>query len=237
MFDELVAFLAVADHEDVFADAHVGALHVVVGDGSHAQQRGLDRVEARLHILEGLLVAYLNIDEVIHIIRTEDKPKPALMERFGITDVQAEAILELKLRNLAKLEEMKIRGEQEDLEEEREQLETGGHALEGRAPAVTPRAVANGVVRLPNAVDAHAEGVRLQLDESIEDHVGEQVAVGADAEQHAPLAHPRRKGLSVNHRRRHVARSPSSSCQKNSRRRHLEKSAHGARSDHAQAIG
>ena len=82
----------------------------------------LDRVERRLHILEGYLVAFLNIDEVIHIIRTEDKPKPALMKRFGITDVQAEAILELKLRNLAKLEEMKIRGEQDELAEERDQL-------------------------------------------------------------------------------------------------------------------
>ena len=83
----------------------------------------LERVVRRLHILEGYLVAYLNIDEVIDIIRTEDKPKPALMERFGITDVQAEAILELKLRNLAKLEEMKIRGEQDDLQAERDQLE------------------------------------------------------------------------------------------------------------------
>jgi topoisomerase-4 subunit A len=77
----------------------------------------------RLHILEGYLIAFLNIDEVIHIIRTEDKPKPALMKRFGITDVQAEAILELKLRNLAKLEEMKIRGEQDELEQERDQLQ------------------------------------------------------------------------------------------------------------------
>ena len=83
----------------------------------------LERVLKRLHILDGYLVAYLNIDEVIHIIRTEDKPKPALMARFGITDVQAEAILELKLRNLAKLEEMKIRGEQDELEQEREQLQ------------------------------------------------------------------------------------------------------------------
>ncbi|MEM1403762.1 MAG: DNA topoisomerase IV subunit A [Pseudomonadota bacterium] len=83
----------------------------------------LERVQRRLHILEGYLVAFLNIDEVIHIIRTEDKPKPALMERFSITDVQAEAILELKLRNLAKLEEMKIRGEQDELEKERDWLE------------------------------------------------------------------------------------------------------------------
>jgi len=83
----------------------------------------LERVLRRLHLLEGYLVAYLNIDEVIHIIRTEDKPKTALMARFGISDLQAEAILELKLRNLAKLEEMKIRGEQDELEKEREGLE------------------------------------------------------------------------------------------------------------------
>lgn len=84
----------------------------------------LDQVVDRLHILEGLLIAFLNIDEVIHIIRTEDKPKPVLMSHFDITGTQAEAILELKLRNLARLEEMKIRGEQAELEEEREYLET-----------------------------------------------------------------------------------------------------------------
>jgi len=83
----------------------------------------LDRVLKRLHILEGYLIAYLSIDEVIHIIRTEDKPKTALMARFGLTDTQAEAILELKLRNLAKLEEMKIRGEQDELAQERDQLQ------------------------------------------------------------------------------------------------------------------
>lgn len=86
-------------------------------------QHRLDKVLARLHILEGLLIAFLNIDEVIHIIRTEDEPKPVLMSRFGITEIQAEAILELKLRHLAKLEEMKIRGEQEELEKERKALE------------------------------------------------------------------------------------------------------------------
>ena len=83
----------------------------------------LERVLKRLHILEGYLVAFLNIDEVIHIIRTEDKPKPALMQRFGLTDIQAEAVLDLKLRNLAKLEEMTIRGEQDDLAQERDQLQ------------------------------------------------------------------------------------------------------------------
>jgi topoisomerase-4 subunit A len=84
----------------------------------------LDQVVDRLHILEGLLIAFLNIDEVIHIIRTEDKPKPVLMSHFDITGTQAEAVLDLKLRNLAKLEEMKIRGEQAELDEERQKLET-----------------------------------------------------------------------------------------------------------------
>jgi topoisomerase-4 subunit A len=83
----------------------------------------LDQVVDRLHILEGLLIAFLNIDEVIHIIRTEDKPKPVLMSHFDITGTQAEAILDLKLRNLARLEEVKIRGEQAELDEERLQLE------------------------------------------------------------------------------------------------------------------
>jgi topoisomerase-4 subunit A len=83
----------------------------------------LDQVVDRLHVLEGFLVAYLNIDEVIEIIRNNDEPKPVLMERFDLTGTQAEAILELKLRHLAKLEEMKIRGEKGELEEERKQLE------------------------------------------------------------------------------------------------------------------
>src|SRR5690606_23604162 len=68
-------------------------------------------------------IAFLNIDEVIAIIRSEDKPKPVLMERFAISDTQAEAILELKLRHLAKLEEEKIRGEQKELADERDSLE------------------------------------------------------------------------------------------------------------------
>ncbi len=82
----------------------------------------LDQVEERLHILEGLLVAYLNIDEVIEIIRTEDEPKPIMMARFNISDTQAEAILNIRLRNLAKLEEFTLRAEQEELEEERDYL-------------------------------------------------------------------------------------------------------------------
>ena len=83
----------------------------------------LQLVKDRLHILDGLLVAYLSIDEVIAIIREEDEPKPVLMKRFNLSDIQAEAILNLRLRNLAKLEEMKIRGEQDALNEERNLLE------------------------------------------------------------------------------------------------------------------
>jgi topoisomerase IV subunit A len=79
-------------------------------------QYHLNKIEKRLHILVGLIVAYLNIDEVIQIIREEDQPKPVLMMRFNIDEVQAEAILELKLRHLAKLEEMEMRREQEELE-------------------------------------------------------------------------------------------------------------------------
>jgi len=86
-------------------------------------QYRLDRVLARLHILDGLLVAYLNIDEVIEIIRTFDDPKAELMSRFNLSDIQANAILEIKLRQLAKLEEIKIRAEQDELNKEREQLE------------------------------------------------------------------------------------------------------------------
>ena len=83
----------------------------------------LDRVNDRLHILDGLLVAFLNIDEVIAIIREEEHPRQALMSRFGLTDVQAEAILNLRLRNLARLEEVKIRAEQSELSAESEALE------------------------------------------------------------------------------------------------------------------
>ncbi len=83
----------------------------------------LDKVLARLHILDGMLIAFLNIDEVIAIIREEDKPKPALIKRFSLTDIQAESVLELKLRHLARLEEMRIRTEQAELENERKKLE------------------------------------------------------------------------------------------------------------------
>ncbi|NHB92708.1 DNA topoisomerase IV subunit A [Photorhabdus cinerea] len=83
----------------------------------------LAKVLKRLHVLEGLLIAFLNIDEVINIIRNEDEPKPVLMARFGLSETQTEAILELKLRHLAKLEEMKIRGEQNELAKERDKLQ------------------------------------------------------------------------------------------------------------------
>jgi topoisomerase-4 subunit A len=86
-------------------------------------QHRYDQVNARLHILDGYLIAYLNIDEVVKIIRREDEPKPVLMRRFKLSDPQAEAILELKLRYLNKLEEVQIRGEQAKLAEERVNLE------------------------------------------------------------------------------------------------------------------
>ena len=83
----------------------------------------LDKIEKRLHLLDGYLVAFLNIDEVIRIIRYEDEPKAVLMESFGISDIQAEAILNLRLRALRKLEEMEIRGEHTKLLEEREEIQ------------------------------------------------------------------------------------------------------------------
>src|SRR3546814_502806 len=82
----------------------------------------LEKVERRLHLLEGLLVAFLNLDEVIRIIRTEDEPKAALIARFDLSDEQAEYVLETKLKQLARLEEMKIRGEQDELDSERDRL-------------------------------------------------------------------------------------------------------------------
>lgn len=82
----------------------------------------LEKVERRLHLLEGLLVAFLNLDEVIRIIRSEDEPAPVLMKRFKLTEEQTDYILETRLRQLARLEEMKIRGEQADLHAERERI-------------------------------------------------------------------------------------------------------------------
>ncbi len=83
----------------------------------------LDKILERLHILDGFLIAYLNIDEVIAIIRTEDDPKLKLMERFDLSNTQAEAVLDLKLRHLAKLEEMKLQAEKDELELERQYLQ------------------------------------------------------------------------------------------------------------------
>lgn len=85
-------------------------------------QYRLDQVEAQIHLLAGLLIAYLNIDEVITIIREQAAPKPVLMKRFKLSDVQAEAILELRLRKLAKLEETRIKGERQELEKERQAI-------------------------------------------------------------------------------------------------------------------
>ncbi|MDH5737376.1 MAG: DNA topoisomerase IV subunit A, partial [Gammaproteobacteria bacterium] len=83
----------------------------------------LEKILARLHILDGLLIAYLNIDEVIRIIREEDQPKKALMKKFKLSELQADAILDIRLRQLARLEEEKIRAEQKDLDEERVGIE------------------------------------------------------------------------------------------------------------------
>ncbi|WP_198264227.1 DNA topoisomerase IV subunit A [sulfur-oxidizing endosymbiont of Gigantopelta aegis] len=85
-------------------------------------QYRLDKVNERLHLLDGFMIAFLNIDEVIHIIRTEEKPKAVLMARFSLSDIQAEAVLNLKLRHLAKLEEMRIREEQDELRVEKDWL-------------------------------------------------------------------------------------------------------------------
>jgi len=86
-------------------------------------QHRLEKVLERLHLLEGLLIAFLNIDEVIRIIRTEDQPKPVLIARFALSDVQAEYVLNTRLRQLARLEEMKIRAEQDELAAERDRLD------------------------------------------------------------------------------------------------------------------
>jgi topoisomerase IV subunit A len=83
----------------------------------------LEKVDKRLHLLDGLLIAFLNIDEVIQIVRSEDEPKPALIQRFGLSDVQADYVLDTKLRQLARLEEVKIRTEQDELAKEKEELE------------------------------------------------------------------------------------------------------------------
>ena len=83
----------------------------------------LNKIKERLHILDGLLVAYLNLDEIIKIIRENDEPKPILMKKFKLTDVQAEAILQIRLRQLARLEEIKIKDEKQELEKEKNWIE------------------------------------------------------------------------------------------------------------------
>ena len=86
-------------------------------------QYRLDKINERLHILDGYIIAFKNLDEVIRIIREEDKPKEALMKAFKLTEIQANAILDLRLRQLAKLEEAKLRGEKKELETEKAELE------------------------------------------------------------------------------------------------------------------
>lgn len=95
-----------------------------IGTVRRRLQHRLDKVERRLHLLDGLLTAFLNLDEVIHIIRTEEHPKQALIARFDLTEIQADYILETRLRQLARLEEMKIRGEQDELLKEQKRLTT-----------------------------------------------------------------------------------------------------------------
>ncbi|QVM90917.1 DNA topoisomerase IV subunit A [Pseudomonas entomophila] len=95
-----------------------------IGTVRRRLQHRLDKVEKRLHLLDGLLTAFLNLDEVIHIIRTEEHPKQALIARFDLTEIQADYILETRLRQLARLEEMKIRGEQDELLKEQKRLAT-----------------------------------------------------------------------------------------------------------------
>jgi len=104
-------------------DILCGWLEFRIATVTRRLQHRLEKVSRRLHILEGLLAVYLNLDEVIKIIRREDEPKPVLMKRFKLSEEQTEAILETKLRHLAKLEEMKIREEQKELATEREELE------------------------------------------------------------------------------------------------------------------
>lgn len=94
-----------------------------IGTVRRRLQFRLDKVEKRLHLLDGLLVAFLNLDEVIRIIRDEEQPRAVLMERFGLSEVQADYILDTRLRQLARLEEMKIRGEQDALARERSKLQ------------------------------------------------------------------------------------------------------------------
>ncbi len=89
---------------------------------THRIEYRLDKVNRRLHMLDGLLIAFLNLDEVIRIIRTEDKPKPVLMKRFRLSEEQVNYILDTRLRQLARLEEMKIKGEQKELAAERDEL-------------------------------------------------------------------------------------------------------------------
>jgi topoisomerase-4 subunit A len=104
-------------------DILTGWLEFRIATVTRRLQHRLEKVTRRLHILEGLLAVFLNLDEVIRIIRREDEPKPVLMKRFKLSEEQTEAILETKLRHLAKLEEMKIREEQKELAEERDELE------------------------------------------------------------------------------------------------------------------
>lgn len=120
----------------------------------------LAKVVDRLHILDGLLIAYNILDEVIEIIRTEDSPKEIMVERIGLTEVQAESILEMKLRHLAKLEEFKLKSEFDDLNKERGQLEE---------LLSSDRKVKNAVIKeLREVADSHASERKSSIVERLE---------------------------------------------------------------------
>ena len=140
----------------------------------------LKQIDHRLEVLEGFLIAYLNLDEVIRIIRSEDEPKPVLMERFKLSDVQAEAILNMRLRSLRKLEEMEINTEHSKLSEERQgliQLLGSDEKQWTRSPARSGTSRSSSVKRRPS-VNAGPRTKELpQIDVSIEEALIEKEPV------------------------------------------------------------
>ncbi|MEM6625571.1 MAG: DNA topoisomerase IV subunit A [Pseudomonadota bacterium] len=133
----------------------------------------LNKIEKRLHVLDGYLIAYLNIDEVIRIIRFEDYPKEALMDRFGLTEIQTDAILNMRLRALRKLEEVEIRGEHEKLSAEREKLvlllgSTGRQWTEVKRQLKAAREVFDPSTELGRRRSAFGEAIEIDADAALE---------------------------------------------------------------------
>jgi topoisomerase-4 subunit A len=166
----------------------------------------LEKVRARLHILDGLLAIYLNLDEVIRIIRREDEPKPVLMKRFKLSDIQAEAILETKLRHLAKLEEMKIKGEQNELQAEEEELDK----------------IVRSKARLKKLIREELLAAAEEFGDDRKSRIVERAAAQAIDESELVTSEPRRDTISIQCRcrtrratrssRRRVAAAHSSRC-------------------------